>query len=101
MLIRLTSIRFVAYGRCHRAETGKDGKFIVSSHLTPSIPSPPYLDIGGFGHAYRGIYRVHQFTKVELFVVTANESGEESNQMLEEIVNLQKDIFTDLGLHFR
>eukprot|EP00731_Ephydatia_muelleri_P028083 Em0019g956a len=70
-------LKFVAYGRCHRAETG------------------------GSCHAYRGIYRVHQFTKVELFVVTANESGEESNKMLEEIVELQKDIFTELGLHFR
>lgn len=44
---------------------------------------------------------MHQFTKVELFVVTANESGEESNEMLEEIVELQKEIFTELGLHFR
>lgn len=70
-------LKFVAYGRCHRAETG------------------------GFGHAYRGIYRVHQFTKVELFAVTSNESGKESNQMLEEIVELQRDIFTELGLHFR
>ncbi|MRA94209.1 serine--tRNA ligase, partial [Bacillus thuringiensis] len=32
----------------------------------------------------RGIYRVHQFTKVEMFVVTANETGHESDDLVEE-----------------
>ena len=49
----------------------------------------------------RGLYRVHQFSKVELFGLTANESGKESGQLLEEIVEIQKEIFTELGLHYR
>lgn len=57
--------------------------------------------IGGAGHALRGLYRVHQFSKVELFGLTTNEDGEESSNLLEEIVELQKDILTDLGLHYR
>lgn len=77
-----------------------DFYFCLQLQFTPSHTLLQHT-LGGSCHAYRGIYRVHQFTKVELFVVTANESGEESNKMLEEIVELQKDIFTELGLHFR
>lgn len=57
--------------------------------------------LGGYGHAVRGLYRVHQFSKVELFGLTTCESGEESDNLLEEIVDLQKEIFTELGVHFR
>ncbi|XP_074786892.1 serine--tRNA ligase, mitochondrial isoform X2 [Athene noctua] len=48
-----------------------------------------------------GLYRVHQFTKVEMFGVTAAESGAESEALLSEFVALQKEIFADLGLHYR
>ncbi|XP_020642969.3 serine--tRNA ligase, mitochondrial [Pogona vitticeps] len=48
-----------------------------------------------------GLYRVHQFTKVEMFGVTANESGLESAALLEEFLTIQKEIFSDLGLHYR
>ncbi|XP_075692397.1 serine--tRNA ligase, mitochondrial [Rhinoderma darwinii] len=47
-----------------------------------------------------GLYRVHHFTKVEMFGVTANETGNESQELLDEFLNLQKEIFSDLGLHF-
>ena len=57
--------------------------------------------IGGAGHALRGLYRVHQFSKVELFGLTTNEEGKESSNLLEEIMELQKDILNDLGLHYR
>ena len=63
--------------------------FFFSSHL------------GGAGHALRGLYRVHQFSKVELFGLTTNEDGKESSNLLEEIVELQKEILNDLGLHYR
>lgn len=36
-----------------------------------------------------------------MFGVTADESGEESAQMLQEFVTLQKEIFSSLELHFR
>ncbi|XP_026571235.1 serine--tRNA ligase, mitochondrial [Pseudonaja textilis] len=48
-----------------------------------------------------GLYRVHQFTKVEMFGVTANETGLESNALMEEFLALQKEIFLELGLHFK
>ncbi|XP_075042913.1 serine--tRNA ligase, mitochondrial [Mixophyes fleayi] len=47
-----------------------------------------------------GLYRVHHFTKVEMFGVTANESGKESQELLDEFLQIQKEIFSDLGLHF-
>ncbi|NXJ15938.1 SYSM protein, partial [Odontophorus gujanensis] len=48
-----------------------------------------------------GLYRVHQFTKVEMFGVTAAESGAESEALLDEFLMLQKEIFSELGLHYR
>ncbi|XP_014017785.1 serine--tRNA ligase, mitochondrial [Salmo salar] len=46
-----------------------------------------------------GLYRVHHFNKVEMFGVTADETGEESSQMLEEFLSLQKEI-SSLELHY-
>ncbi|XP_053363316.1 serine--tRNA ligase, mitochondrial isoform X1 [Clarias gariepinus] len=48
-----------------------------------------------------GLYRVHHFNKVEMFGVTADETGHESSQLLDEFVLLQKEIFSSLKLHFR
>ncbi|XP_064620514.1 serine--tRNA ligase, mitochondrial-like [Lineus longissimus] len=48
-----------------------------------------------------GIYRVHHFTKVEMFGVTANESGEESEALFNEFVDIQKELFAGLGLNFQ
>uniref|UniRef100_A0A8C2PYG0 serine--tRNA ligase n=1 Tax=Cyprinus carpio TaxID=7962 RepID=A0A8C2PYG0_CYPCA len=48
-----------------------------------------------------GLYRVHHFNKVEMFGVTSNETGEESSQLLDEFVMLQKEIFSSLKLHYR
>ncbi|MEQ2197862.1 seryl-tRNA synthetase, partial [Xenoophorus captivus] len=38
---------------------------------------------------------------VEMFGVTADEMGEESSQLLEEFVSLQKEMFSALELHYR
>uniref|UniRef100_A0A671UIT8 Serine--tRNA ligase, mitochondrial n=1 Tax=Sparus aurata TaxID=8175 RepID=A0A671UIT8_SPAAU len=48
-----------------------------------------------------GLYRVHHFNKIEMFGVTADETGEESSQLLDEFVSLQKEIFSALELHYR
>ncbi|XP_027854961.1 serine--tRNA ligase, mitochondrial isoform X2 [Xiphophorus couchianus] len=48
-----------------------------------------------------GLYRVHHFNKVEMFGVTANETGQESSQLLEEFVSLQKEMLSALELHYR
>ena len=41
------------------------------------------------------------FFQVELFGVTANETEQESQQLLEEIIDLQKEICAELGFHYR
>lgn len=46
----------------------------------------------------KGIYRVHQFNKVEMFAVT---KPEESEKVLEEFKEIQIKLFQDLGLHFK
>ncbi|POI20969.1 hypothetical protein CIB84_015284 [Bambusicola thoracicus] len=69
-------IRIVCSSTCYRAETDT-------------------------GREPWGLYRVHQFTKVEMFGVTAAESGAESEMLLDEFLVLQKEIFSELGLHYR
>ncbi|KAJ8721996.1 hypothetical protein PYW08_004398 [Mythimna loreyi] len=46
----------------------------------------------------RGIYRVHQFTKVEMFAVT---TPNQSESMLEYLRKMQEELFTPLGLHMK
>ncbi len=57
-------------------------------------------EAGAYGKATRGLYRVHQFTKVELFAFTAADVGV-SGRMHGEILALEEEIFTDLGLPYR
>jgi seryl-tRNA synthetase len=56
------------------------------------------MEAGGRGVETKGLYRVHQFSKVELFAVT---TPDQSEAMLEEFKSLQEEIFTELGLTFR
>lgn len=65
--------RFMAVSRCYRAE---------ASTLEEE----------------RGIYRVHQFNKVEMFGVSAPSF---SSDFLEEFRAIQTDLFRRLGLHFK
>jgi len=58
-------------------------------------------EAGSSGSENRGIYRLHQFSKVELFAVTRGDSTEESDKMLDEIRQLEEDIFESLGLCYR
>ena len=67
-------IKMVGHGHCFRTEAGA----------------------GGVGE--KGIYRLHQFTKVEMFVACR---PEESDAMLEEIVGHQKSLYEALGLDAR
>ncbi|CAH8558683.1 unnamed protein product [Dicrocoelium dendriticum] len=46
------------------------------------------------------LYRVHQFTKVEMFAVTKPELAV-GDAMFDKILNLQISLFADLGLHFK
>ncbi len=57
-------------------------------------------EAGAHGRKTRGIYRVHQFTKVEMFAFTAPDN-EISGAVHQEIVQIEEEIFTALGLHYR
>ncbi|RNA08709.1 serine--tRNA mitochondrial-like [Brachionus plicatilis] len=46
------------------------------------------------------LYRLHEFTKVEMFVLTIGDLKVSSN-MLEKIRAYQIELFSDLGIHFR
>jgi seryl-tRNA synthetase len=67
-------IKYVGVGTAYRAEAGSRGR------------------------ESKGLYRVHQFTKVELFAWTRSQ---DSDEMLNEILVLQKEIVESLGLHAR
>jgi seryl-tRNA synthetase len=55
-------------------------------------------EAGSHGRASRGLYRVHQFTKVEMFAFT---TPERSEAMHEEMLSIQEEIFQGLGLPYR
>ncbi|KAI1813333.1 hypothetical protein GGS20DRAFT_486289 [Poronia punctata] len=66
----------VAASRCYRAEAGARGADT------------------------KGLYRVHEFTKVEMFAWTAPDM-DEATEVLDEMVDIQTDILASLGLHCR
>jgi seryl-tRNA synthetase len=55
-------------------------------------------EAGSHGRASRGLYRVHQFTKVEMFAFT---TPEQSGEVHEEMVDIEEEIFQGLGLPYR
>lgn len=87
------------------AEIPLAGTFANKVYPSSSLP----LKVVGVGHAFRseagarsadtrGLYRVHQFTKVELFSVTTDDSSE---NMMEEMVAVQKSILEGLKIPFK
>jgi seryl-tRNA synthetase len=67
-------IKYAGLSHCFRTEAGSGGK---ESH---------------------GLYRVHQFTKVELYVYC---DPSDSDKQLEQILSLEKKIYKDLSIPFR
>jgi seryl-tRNA synthetase len=57
-------------------------------------------EAGAHGRATRGIYRVHQFTKVEMFGFTAPDV-EQSNAFQMDVVRIEEEIFQALGIPYR
>jgi seryl-tRNA synthetase len=55
-------------------------------------------EAGSAGRASRGLYRVHQFTKVEMFGFT---TPEESDATLEKFLAVEERIFQGLGIPYR
>lgn len=55
-------------------------------------------EAGAYGKASKGLYRVHQFTKVEMFIFSL---AEESEKMLNHLVDTEIKIFDGLKIPFR
>jgi seryl-tRNA synthetase len=55
-------------------------------------------EAGARGTETRGLYRVHQFTKLELFALS--QAGQ-SEELMEEMQRVQVEIFSGLGFPFR
>ncbi len=55
-------------------------------------------EAGAAGRASRGLYRVHQFTKVEMFIFCA---PDESERMHDELRQIECEIFDDLEIPYR
>ncbi len=55
-------------------------------------------EAGSHGRASRGLYRVHQFTKVEMFAFA---TPDQSEAIHEEMVGIEERIFQGLGLPYR
>ena len=57
-------------------------------------------EVGSYGKDVKGLYRIHEFMKVEQ-VVLCRDSVEESNKYLEEMRNISQEILKDLKLPHR
>ncbi|OIV97880.1 hypothetical protein TanjilG_12637 [Lupinus angustifolius] len=66
-------------------------KYVAFSHCFRT-------EAGAAGTATRGLYRVHQFSKVEMFIFCR---PEESEHYHEELIKIEEDMFSSLGLHFK
>ncbi|MDG2012715.1 MAG: serine--tRNA ligase [Pirellulaceae bacterium] len=55
-------------------------------------------EAGAAGRASRGLYRVHQFTKVEMFAFTR---PDQSDAMHEELLQIERDLFDALEIPYR
>ncbi len=79
-------------------------------HMNEVLPEDKLpVKYGGFSHCFRteagsygrhsaGLYRVHQFSKVEMFVFTLPENSE---KMHEELKSIEIEIFKGLDISFR
>jgi seryl-tRNA synthetase len=67
-------IKYCGYSSCFRKEAGAHGK------------------------DNRGIFRVHQFEKIEQFIICA---PEESHKHFEDMINTSKEFYDSLGLGYR
>ena len=68
-----------------------DKKFVAISHCFRK-------EAGAYGKESRGLYRVHQFTKVEMFMYCKPENSE---KLHEEIKEIEKEIYSELEIPFR
>ncbi|HUU31059.1 MAG TPA: serine--tRNA ligase, partial [Phycisphaerae bacterium] len=56
------------------------------------------VEAGAYGRAGRGLYRVHQFTKVEMFAFARPEDSEAVHQ---DMVRIEEGLYQQLGIPYR
>jgi seryl-tRNA synthetase len=72
-------------------EAGLPVKYVGLSHCFRT-------EAGAAGRASRGLYRVHQFTKVEMFAFSTPET---SGAIHAEMLAIEEDLFQSLGIPYR
>ena len=55
-------------------------------------------EAGGAGQYSKGLYRVHQFSKLEMFIICL---PEDSDKLHDELLAIEEEIFSGLGLAYR
>ena len=55
-------------------------------------------EAGAYGRTSKGMYRVHQFTKLEMFIFC---TPEQSDALHDELLTIEKEICDGLGLRYR
>jgi len=73
------------------AEADLPRKYVGLSHCFRT-------EAGAAGRASKGLYRVHQFTKVEMFAFTTPEA---SGELHAQLLAIEEEIFTALGVPYR
>eukprot|EP00347_Sterkiella_histriomuscorum_P002811 403366713 len=68
-------VKYVSFSHCFRKEAGR-------------------------GESSKGLYRLHQFSKVEMFGLSEGDY-QKSEDLLNEFVSIQEEIVESLGLHYR
>ena len=66
-------------------------KYVALSHCFRT-------EAGAYGRTSKGLYRVHQFGKLEMFIFCA---PEDSEKMHEELLAIEKEICDGLGFHYQ
>ncbi|XP_011702656.1 PREDICTED: serine--tRNA ligase, mitochondrial-like [Wasmannia auropunctata] len=93
-----------SYSLSGTAEMSLAGKLMNATLSCDALPmklaavSRCYRAEGSGSLDERGIYRVHQFTKVEMFVCSEPNQSEE---VFQDLQNIQEELFSSLGLHFQ
>jgi seryl-tRNA synthetase len=68
------------------------GKFVAFSHC--------FRKEAGRGESSKGLYRLHQFSKVEMFGFTEGDTIY-SDRMLDDMISIQEEIYSALGFHYK
>lgn len=85
----------IAMGGYHKDEVLKEEelprKYVALSHCFRT-------EAGSYSKFSKGIFRVHQFTKVEMFQFTTPQDSEKAHQ---ELLEIEKEIFDGLQIPYR